>query len=495
VSQTIKEVKMFEFTHKNTLQLEKLTGTIIYLTTDTLGDMQKYESVVKLCEATEFKFDAEKTISSYAPYGLDAEKIIIASLGCGSVRAKNENTGGHVFDSLYRGHKNDISLIVDDCVTDTALADFLMGSHLKCYSFDKYRTNLDEKDSVSLDSVSVYHKNPDAISDIYNTILPLIDGIFIARDLVSEPANILNPVTYADRCLELKKFGLEVSVLGEQEMADLGMYCLLGVGQGSVIDSKLVVMKWHGNKQNSDFPVSFVGKGVCFDTGGISLKPPAGMWDMVFDMGGSAAVVGAMVALAGRKANANVVGIIGLVENMPDGNAQRPGDVVKTANGLTVEVLNTDAEGRLVLADALWYAQNFFKPQVIIDLATLTGAIIAALGYDYAGLFTNDTQLQTTLEQAADNTGEKIWTMPLDESMKKRLKSRIADLANIASSPEAGSSVAACFLQQFINDGVKWAHLDIAGTAWLKEAKPTNPKGATGWGVRILNEYVKSLEV
>jgi leucyl aminopeptidase len=384
--------------------------------------------------------------------------------------------------------------VVDDSVSDTTLRDFLMGSHLKCYNFDKYRTNLEDKDTVTLDTVNVYHKNPEVISNHYSDILSIIEGIFIARDLVSEPANILNPESYAARCEELTKFGLEVTVLGEQEMADLGMYCLLGVGQGSVIESKLVVLKWHGNKASSDFPVSFVGKGVCFDTGGISLKPAAGMWDMVFDMGGSAAVVGAMVTLASRKANANVVGIIGLVENMPDGNAQRPGDVVKTAQGLTVEVLNTDAEGRLVLADALWYAQNFFKPNIIIDLATLTGAIIAALGYEYAGLFTNDTALQTALMASADNTGDKVWGMPLDKSMKKRLKSRVADLANIASSPEAGSSVAACFLQQFINDGVKWAHLDIAGTAWLKEAKPTNPKGATGWGVRILNDYVKNFE-
>jgi leucyl aminopeptidase len=325
-------------------------------------------------------------------------------------------------------------------------------------------------------------------------ILPIIEGIFTARDLVSEPANILNPETYATRCLELEQLGLEVTVLGEQEMADLGMYCLLGVGQGSVIESKLVVMKWHGQKQHSEFPISLVGKGVCFDTGGISLKPPANMWDMVFDMGGSASVVGTMVTLASRKAHINVVGIIGLVENMPDGNAQRPGDVVKTANGKTVEVLNTDAEGRLVLADSLWYAQNFFKPKVIIDLATLTGAIIMALGHDYAGLFSNDTELQYALEKAAEITGDKVWTMPLDKSMKKRLKSRIADLANIAPSPEAGSSTAACFLQQFIDDGTKWAHLDIAGTAWTKEAKSTCPKGATGWGVRLLNEYVKNFE-
>jgi leucyl aminopeptidase len=485
---------MFEFINSNTIKLEKLTGTVIYLTADTLGGLEAYDSLLKICDASEFECKAEKLVSVYAPYGFDAQKIIIASVGDGSDRTKNENTGGIVFDKLYRGQKNTVSVVVDDSVTHTAMLDFLMGGHLKCYNFDKYRTNMEESDIVTLETVTIYHKTPDIIADSYGDILPTIEGIFIARDLVSEPANILNPVTYADRCLELEKFGLEVTVLGEQEMADLGMYCLLGVGQGSVIESKLVVMKWRGNKQSSDFPVSFVGKGVCFDTGGISLKPPAGMWDMVFDMGGSAAVVGAMVTLASRKANANVVGIIGLVENMPDGNAQRPGDVVKTANGLTVEVLNTDAEGRLVLADALWYVQNFFKPNVIIDLATLTGAIIAALGYEYAGLFTNDSELQQALTHAADSTGDKVWAMPLDDSMKKRLKSRVADLANIAATPEAGSSTAACFLQQFIDDGVKWAHLDIAGTAWQKEATPTCPKGATGWGVRILNEYIKNIE-
>lgn len=485
---------MFQFDTINQIKLEKLTGTVIYLTSDSLNALTHYDSLVKICHASDFKCDAEKTISVYAPHGFEAKKFIIASVGDGSERTKNENTGGIVFDSLYRGHKESISLVIDDSVSDKACVDFLMGSHLKCYAFDDYRTTLEESDRVTLDTVTVYHKNPDIVSEHYTDILPIIDGIFTARDLVSEPANILNPETYAERCLALKNLGLEVTVLGEQEMADLGMYCLLGVGQGSVIDSKLVVMRWHGKKQETEFPISLVGKGVCFDTGGISLKPPAGMWDMIFDMGGSAAVVGTMVTLANRKADVNVVGIIGLVENMPDGNAQRPGDVVKTANGKTVEVLNTDAEGRLVLADALWYAQNFFNPDVIIDLATLTGAIIAALGYDYAGLFTNDKELQQALETAAQNTGDKVWTMPLDSSMKKRLKSRIADLANIASSPEAGSSVAASFLEQFIHEGKKWAHLDIAGTAWIKEDKPTCPKGATGWGVRLLNDYIKTFE-
>jgi leucyl aminopeptidase len=486
---------MFQFMNNKDMDLKKLTGTVIYLTGTDLNGLVAYDSVRKACEASDFKCEPEKSISLYAPYGFDAKKLIVASLGDGTDREKNENTGGIVFDSLYRGHKDTVSLMVDDSISDTALLDFLMGSHLKCYSFDAYRTTLEEADSVTLDTVTLYHKNADALSENYADILPIIEGVFIARDLVSEPANILNPETYAERCLELQNLGLEITVLGEQEMADLGMYCLLGVGQGSVIDSKLVVMKWQGNKQNADFPISLVGKGVCFDTGGISLKPPANMWDMVFDMGGSASVVGTMVTLASRHAKVNVVGIIGLVENMPDGNAQRPGDVVKTANGKTVEVLNTDAEGRLVLADSLWYTQNFFKPKIIIDLATLTGAIIAALGYDYAGLFSNDTELQTALEKAGTATGDKVWTMPLDKGMKKRLKSRIADLANIASSPEAGSSVAASFLEQFIDDGVKWAHLDIAGTAWIKESKSTCPKGATGWGVRLLNEYVKNFEL
>ncbi len=485
---------MFQFINNTDIDFKKLTGTVVYLTGTDLNGLVAYDSVLKACGASDFKCEPEKSVSLYAPHGFDAKKLIIASLGDGTDREKNENTGGIVFDSLYRGHKDTVSLMVDDSVSDTAFLDFLMGAHLKCYAFDAYRTTLEDSDSVTLDAVTVYHKNADTLSEQYADILPIIDGVFTARDLVSEPANILNPETYAERCLELQNLGLEVTVLGEQEMADLGMYCLLGVGQGSVIDSKLVVMKWHGNKQNFDFPISLVGKGVCFDTGGISLKPPANMWDMVFDMGGSASVVGTMVTLASRHAKVNVVGIIGLVENMPDGNAQRPGDVVKTANGKTVEVLNTDAEGRLVLADSLWYAQNFFKPKIIIDLATLTGAIIAALGYDYAGLFSNDTELQTALEKAGTVTGDKVWTMPLDKGMKKRLKSRVADLANIASSPEAGSSLAACFLEQFIDDGVKWAHLDIAGTAWIKEGKPTCPKGATGWGVRVLNEYVKNFE-
>ncbi|MFT6083496.1 MAG: leucyl aminopeptidase [Alphaproteobacteria bacterium] len=485
---------MFNFIDKSETTVEGLTDTVIYVTGTNLQSLEKHTALINAIQAADFECEAEKTCTIYAPYRLKAKKFIIAALGDGTDRQKNENTGGLVFADLLRGHKNPVSLVIDDTISQEAMRDFLMGSHLKCYHFDHYRTTQTESQIVTLGDVTVYCQNSEQLSQQYVEILPIIEGVFMARDLVSEPANLLNPETYAQRCQDLEKIGLEVSVLGEQEMADLGMYSLLGVGQGSPIESKLVVMKWQGKKEDSEFPVSLVGKGVCFDAGGISLKPANGMWDMIFDMGGSAAVVGTMVTLANRQAKVNVVGIIGLVENMPDGNAQRPGDVVKTASGKTVEVLNTDAEGRLVLADALWYSQKFFKPEIIINLATLTGAVIAALGYDYAGLFGNNKDLQNALEKAASITGDKVWTMPLNDTMKMRLKSRVADLANIAATPEAGSSIAAAFLQEFINKETKWAHIDMAGTVWNKEHKSTCPKGGTGWGVRLLNEYVKTFE-
>jgi leucyl aminopeptidase len=486
---------MFNFFDKKEISFEKLTGTVIYVTTHHHDMLDKFSAISKAIDAAKFEFKAEKKLNLYAPYGFDAQQLIIASIGEGDNRQKNENTGGLVFKSLFRGHENQISVIFDNSVSVQSAIDFLMGAHLKCYQFDYYRTTQEDTEKVKLKSdISVYTDHINELSENYSKILSIIEGVFIARDLVCEPANLLNPETYAQRCQEMEKLGLDVTVLGEQEMANLGMYSLLGVGQGSPIESKLVVMKWQGNKDNSDFPISLVGKGVCFDTGGISLKPASGMWDMIFDMGGSAAVVGTMHTLASRGANVNVVGIIGLVENMPDGNAQRPGDVVKTASGKTVEVLNTDAEGRLVLADAIWYAQKYFKPEILINLATLTGAIISALGHDYSGLFSNNNDLKQALEKAASVTGDQVWAMPLDEKMPKRLKSRVADLANIASSPEAGSSVAAAFIQAFVNDNTKWAHIDMAGTVWNKEDKPTCPKGGTGWGVRLLNEYIKTFE-
>jgi leucyl aminopeptidase len=301
---------------------------------------------------------------------------------------------------------------------------------------------------------------------------------------------MLSPVEFARRAKQLTKLGVKVTVLGEAEMKKLGMGALLGVGQGSERESQLVVMHWQGARAKKDSPIAFVGKGVCFDSGGLSLKTGQGMMGMKGDMGGAAAVTGTMHALAARKARVNAVGVIGLVENMPDGAAQRPDDVVKSMSGQTIEVLNTDAEGRLVLADALWYAQDTYKPKFVIDLATLTGAIMVALGGEHAGLFSNNDQLSDRLAKAGKESGEPVWRLPLGPGYDKLIKSKIADMKNIGG-PNAGSIAAAQFLQRFVKEGVAWAHLDIAGVGWQDgEAKPLYPGWGTGWGVRILNQLV-----
>ncbi|MEP4189491.1 MAG: leucyl aminopeptidase, partial [Sneathiella sp.] len=303
----------------------------------------------------------------------------------------------------------------------------------------------------------------------------------------------LHPESFADRCRELTALGVEVEILDEDKMRRLGMGALLGVGQGSVRESQLVIMRWNGasGKKSSRKPIAFVGKGVCFDTGGISLKPGPGMEEMKWDMGGAGTVTGLMKALAGRKAKVNVVGVIGLVENMPDGNAQRPGDIVTAMNGKTIEILNTDAEGRLVLADALWYTQDRFEPEIMIDLATLTGAIIISLGHENAGLFSNDDELASQIFEAGEVVGEGVWRLPMSKAYAKQVKSPIADLQNIGTGGRgAGSIVAAEFLKEFVGE-TPWAHIDIAGMAWSKSDKPTVPKGGTGYGVRLLDRFVR----
>ncbi|MGH6929158.1 MAG: leucyl aminopeptidase, partial [Dongiaceae bacterium] len=317
-----------------------------------------------------------------------------------------------------------------------------------------------------------------------------VDAVFFTRDLVSEPANVLFPESFAQRARELTKLGVKIEILGEAQMKKLGMGALLGVGQGSERESQLVVMQWEGAPDaRNKAPVAFVGKGVTFDTGGISIKPAAGMEEMKWDMGGAGAVIGALHALAARKARANVVGIAGLVENMPSGTAQRPGDVVKSMSGQTIEVINTDAEGRLVLADALWYCRDRFKPQAMIDLATLTGAIMVSLGREHAGLFSNNDALAERLLAAGKGVGEPLWRMPLGEAYDKLINSDIADMKNIGNR-YGGSITAAQFLQRFVND-VPWAHIDIAGMAWTKKDSPTVPKGATAFGVQLLNHLVQ----
>jgi leucyl aminopeptidase len=367
------------------------------------------------------------------------------------------------------------------------------GALLASYRFDKYQTMKSNDEKFITEDFDIIVDDREHALKLFEEQKSLALGVFFARDCINEVPNVLYPESYAERILEkLEPLGIDVDVLGESQMRSLGMGALLGVGQGSTNESKLVVMKYNGLDDDSD-PICFVGKGVTFDTGGISLKPAAGMGDMKYDMGGSAAVVGAIKALALRNAKVNVIGIVGLVENMPGGNAQRPGDVVRTMSGQTVEVLNTDAEGRLVLCDCVTYLQQNFKPACIVDLATLTGAISISLGSTYAGCYANDDELARQLITASLKTNEKLWRMPLHPDYNDMLKSTVADIANIGSEKGlAGSSTAAHFIGRFIKDGVKWAHLDIAGVAYDKKGtNPICPKGAVGFGVRLLNQFVK----
>ena len=363
------------------------------------------------------------------------------------------------------------------------------GVVLGAYRFDKYRTTLKPEKMPSIKTVRVVAADPKAAEAAFQPLSAVADGVMFARDLVCEPPNVLYPAEFARRVKELENLGLEVEILGEAEMEKLGMRTLLAVGQGSERESQVAIMKWNGGKAG-DQPLAFVGKGVCFDTGGISIKPAEGMEDMKWDMGGAAAVAGLMHALAGRKAKVNVIGVLGLVENMPDGNAQRPGDVVKSMSGQTVEVINTDAEGRLVLADCLWYVQDRFKPKFMIDLATLTGAMIVALGHEYAGVFSNDDEVANAILAAGPKVDEPVWRMPLPDRYDRHIDSQIADMKNVGNGRAGGSITAALFLQRHVNK-TPWAHIDIAPTAWVKDSKnPTVPDGAVGFGVRLLDRMV-----
>jgi leucyl aminopeptidase len=330
---------------------------------------------------------------------------------------------------------------------------------------------------------------PADASGLWGSYQAIADGVALTKELVTEPANIIYPESFVERCEHLKDLGVEITVLDDKQMADLGMGALLGVAQGSRRPARMLVMKWDGTGGTQTRPLAFVGKGVTFDTGGISIKPAAGMEDMKWDMGGAGAVAGAMKALAGRKAKAHVIGVCGLVENMPDGNAQRPGDIVTSMSGQTIEVLNTDAEGRLVLCDALHWVQEKHNPEYVVDLATLTGAIIVSLGSEHAGLFSNSDELSDKLLAAGKASGDLLWRFPLSKAYDKLIDSPIADMKNIGAKG-AGSITAAQFLGRFIKDGVKWAHLDIAGTVWADKAGPVWDKGATGFGVRLLDRFV-----
>ena len=399
-----------------------------------------------------------------------------------------EGLGAKFYEYINFNKKNDYVLNSDTVSSkiENFIGHFLHGLKLKSYQFDIYKSKKNKK-SINVNVSGRKNK----ISNQYQLrFKALEEGTFFARDLVSEPGNILHPDEYVKRINSLKKLGLKISIYDEKKMRKLGMNALLGVGQGSIRGSYLVTIEWNGLKNNSR-PLAFVGKGVCFDTGGISLKPAKFMEDMTYDMAGSAVVVGLVKNLAIRKAKINAVGFVGHVENMPGGNAQRPGDIVKSYSGKTIEILNTDAEGRLVLADALTFTEKKYKPKFMIDLATLTGAIIVSLGSEYAGLFSNNDKLSNQLLNAGKNVDEKLWRMPLHKNFDKLIDSKIADMQNINYVGGAGSTTAAQFLQRFILNKTPWAHLDIAGMAFSKYGGALNSGGATGYGVRLLNKLIE----
>ncbi len=442
---------------------------------------------------------AGQALEVLAPAGLEASRVVLAGVGPADKvdGLAVERWAGACVRRVATSGAERLSLLVEGTKAVTAAeasARAALGARLAGYRFDRYRTRMKAEQKQSLLEVQVVTDAPAAAQSRYDKDSVVVDGVLWARDLVSEPANILHPEEFARRCKALDALGLEIEILGEEQMRAAGMGALVGVGQGSVRESQLVVMSWKGLKTRASQPIALVGKGVTFDTGGISLKPGPGMEDMRGDMGGAAAVAGAMMAIAKRKAKANVVGVIGLVENMPDGNAQRPGDIVTSMSGQTIEVLNTDAEGRLVLADAMWYAQEKHNPTVMIDLATLTGAIIVSLGHEHAGLFSNNDELAHGLQAAGAAEGEPVWRLPLGPAYDRLIDSANADIKNVAGKPAAGSIVAAQFLQRFVKPGVAWAHIDIAGTAWkpMPGEDPVSPAWATGYGVRLLNRLIAS---
>ena len=412
------------------------------------------------------------------PAGLAAETVQVVRLPRRATQTEARKAGGAIGRALGR----DGCLVIAD--THPRAAEVAFGLALRAYDFSDHKTG----DKKSVGPVTVMVSAPHAVEAAYADSAALAEGVFLTRDLVNEPSNVLTTHEFAHRLTALRDLGVEVEVLEEEQLTHLGMRLLLGVGQGSESPSKVVVMQWKGGADEA--PLALVGKGVVFDTGGISIKPAGGMEDMTMDMGGAGVVSGVMRALALRGAKANVVGLVGIVENMPDGRAQRPGDVLASMKGDTVEVINTDAEGRLVLADVLWYTQERFNPCGIIDLATLTGAIIVALGHENTGVFSNDDAFCDAFLKAAEAEGDGAWRMPMGPAYDERLKSRVADMMNVGGR-EGGSITAAQFLKRFIKDGMPWIHLDIAGTALVKTDMPLSPKGATGWGVLALNRLIR----
>ena len=454
--------------------------------------------IAKAMKAANFKGGVGQVTDILAPDGVDFARVLV--IGVGKPDAADglavERWAGHAVKRVLTSGAEKL-VLQPDALPSVSKAEAgshaAMGARLAAYRFDTYRTKLKPDQKPSLTTVEISMDGPAAAKARAEKDAAIVEGVFFARDLVSEPPNVLYPETFAERLRDLETIGCEVDILEPAAMERLGMGALLGVAQGSSRPARLVAIKWNGGSKGAK-PVALVGKGVTFDTGGISLKPGAGMDEMKGDMGGAAAVAGAMKAIALRKAKANVVGVVALVENMPGANAQRPGDIVNTMSGQTIEVLNTDAEGRLILADAVWYAQDKYEPSALIDLATLTGAVIIALGNENAGMFSNDEDLAHAITAAGQTEGEPVWRLPLGAAYDKLIDTPNADMKNIAGKPVAGSIVGAQFVKRFIKDGTPWAHLDIAGTAWKSGPyeDPLSPAWATGYGVRLLNRLIQN---
>jgi len=448
--------------------------------------------------APRFHGKKNELVPVIGPPGLPVSRIVLVGLGKPkAVDARLlEDLGGTLAAHLNSAGESEATFAVDigdgaPVKPAEAAARLAYGAALRSYRFDKYRTKQKPEQKPSLSSITVSAASPGEAKQAYQALGAAAEAVAFTRDLVSEPANELYPESMAERASALAGPdlpGLTVEVLDENRLSELGMGALLGVAQGSVRPPRVVVMQYRGVAADVA-PLAFIGKGVTFDTGGISIKPAGGMWDMKWDMAGAGVVIGLMRLLAARRARVNAVGLVGLVENMPSGAAQRPGDIVRSMSGQTIEVLNTDAEGRLVLADVLWYCQDRFKPKAMIDLATLTGAVIVALGHENAGLFANNDELAERLVAAGKAVGEPVWRLPLAESYDRAIDSDAADVKNIAGDRAAGSIIGAQFVQRFVNN-VPWAHLDIAGVAWSKKDAPTVPKGATAFGVRLLDRFV-----
>jgi leucyl aminopeptidase len=446
--------------------------------------------LARAAAADRFKGKALAGLTLLAPDGAGYERLIVLGVGPEGERDKLDfaKLGGAIAARLGHGRSADIiAALPDSEIGAEQVAELALGLRLRSYVFDRYKTKTRETDQAEPFAVTLRVAEPAAVKKAVKAREAIAAGVDIARDLVNEPPNVLYPEEFAERAAKLEKLGVDIEVLDEKQLRKIGMRALLGVGQGSRRESRVVVMRWNGAKVSAQ-PVAFVGKGVTFDTGGISLKPGAGMEDMKGDMAGAACVTGLMHALAARKAKVNAVGVIGLVENMPDGNAQRPGDIVTSLSGQTIEIINTDAEGRLVLADVLWYTQDKFKPRFMINLATLTGAILVALAQENAGLFSNSDELSERLTAAGKATGESVWRMPLGAAYDKMIDSKFADMKNSAGR-YGGSITAAQFLQRHVND-TPWAHLDIAGTGMGSPNSETNRSWGSGWGVRLLDRLV-----